>query len=198
MIKLWVFDMGGVLVRDIECLPRILAFLGCGEEELRRPGFQRAQHEYGLGLIGEGELWRRYEELTGRKVPPYGESLLGKYFFPRLDEPTAELLLKLKARGGPVVCGTNTGDAHYQAHLRLGQYAVFDRVYASQLMHLAKPDPAFYRHILNAEGVPPEETFFTDDFPKNVEAARALGIAAFTYTGAEALREQLASLGIPL
>jgi putative hydrolase of the HAD superfamily len=78
----------------------------------------------------------------------------------------------------------------------LGQYAVFDKVYASHLMGLAKPDADFFTYILKAEGMKPEEVFFTDDLARNAEAAAGLGIASLAYTGADALRVWLCSLGI--
>lgn len=196
MIRLCIFDMGGVLVRDINCWPEISAFLGVEESVVRDPAFSETQRQYGLGRIGEDEIWRRFTRITGKPVPPHEGSIMGRFFTPHPDQATADVINELKARGIRVVCGTNTGDAHYAIHQELGQYSIFDRVYASHLIHLAKPDPAFYTHILNAEGVKPEEAFFTDDWPPNAEAASKLGMASFTYTDADTLRSQLHSLGI--
>jgi HAD superfamily hydrolase (TIGR01509 family) len=58
---------------------------------------------------------------------------------------------------------------------------VFDHTYASHLIHLAKPDPAFYRHILDAEGAAPAQALFLDDREVNVEAAAGLGIHAVLF-----------------
>jgi hypothetical protein len=51
-----------------------------------------------------------------------------------------------------VVAGTNTLDVHYRIHAELGDYEAFAHTYASHLIHVAKPDPAFYRHILDCRG----------------------------------------------
>jgi putative hydrolase of the HAD superfamily len=198
MIRLCIFDMGGVVVRDINCWPEISAFLNISEERIRDPAFSEVQHQYGLGRIDEDEVWRRFTQITARPVPLHQGSILGRFFTPRLDQATVDVITKLKAGGTRVVCGTNTGDAHYTVHQQLNQYGMFDRVYASHLMHLAKPDPAFYTHILEAEQVKPEEAFFTDDWPPNAEAASKLGIVGFTYTGADTLINQLRSLGISI
>jgi putative hydrolase of the HAD superfamily len=198
MIRLCIFDMGGVVVRDINCWPEIAAFLGIGENVIKDPAFSEAQHQYGLGRIDEDEVWRRFTQITGRPVPPHEGSILGRFFTPHTDRATVDVITKLKARGIRVVCGTNTGDAHYAVHRQLNQYGIFDRVYASHLIHLAKPDPAFYTHILDAEQVKPEEAFFTDDWPPNAEMAAGLGMAGFTYTGADTLISQLRSLGISI
>lgn len=196
MIRLCIFDMGGVVVRDINCWPEISAFLGVEESIIRDPAFSETQHQYGLGHIDEDEVWRRFTQITGRPVPPHEGSIMGRFFAPHSDQATVDVINKLKARGIRVVCGSNTGDAHYTVHQQLEQYGIFDRVYASHLIHLAKPDPAFYTYILDAEAVKQEEAFFTDDWPPNVEAASKLGIAGFIYTGADPLRNQLRSLGI--
>jgi putative hydrolase of the HAD superfamily len=188
--------MGGVVVRNYGIWPQLLEFLGETEADVLVPAFKAAQHEYGLGLIDEDEAWARYTAATGKALPPHEGTLMGKFFTPTLDEPTVAIIRELKRQGIRVVCGTNTGDAHYTAHVQLGQYSVFDEVYASHLMHLAKPDPAFFTHILNAEGIKPEEAFFTDDWAINAEAAAKLGIAGFTYTGAETLRHSLNSIGL--
>jgi putative hydrolase of the HAD superfamily len=190
--------MGGVVARNIHIWPQLLEFLGQKESDVLVPEFQKAQHEYGLGLISEDEIWSRYTRATGKAVPPHEGSLMGKFFAPLLDEPTVQLIRDLKKQGLRVVCGTNTGDAHYVIHNKLNQYAVFDKVYASQLIHISKPDAAFYYHILDAEGAKPAEAFFTDDYAQNVEAAAKLGITAFLFTDAAALRNDLRSIGIAL
>lgn len=39
-----------------------------------------------------------------------------------------------------------------------------------------KPDPAFFRAVLEGESVRPEELLFADDGPANIAAADRLGI----------------------
>lgn len=196
MMKLGIFDMGGVVVQGYQIWPRLRRFLGYVEHEAIAPAFNIVMAEYCRGLISEGEVWKRYTRITGRALPPHEGSLMTKFFTPCMDAALGELLLKLKARGIRIVCGTNTIDAHYAVHKRLGQYDDFDTVYASHLIHKAKPDTAFFTHILAAEGALPEETFFTDDRPANVEAAAALGIAAFVFSNAAALANQLRAAAI--
>jgi FMN phosphatase YigB (HAD superfamily) len=96
--------------------------------------------------------------------------------------------------GARVVAGTNTISPHYEIHLQKGDYRVFDAVYASHLMGLAKPDPAFYTYILEHEDCPADRAVFVDDFPENVEAARQLGIHSFVFTDTEKLKKNLAAL----
>jgi putative hydrolase of the HAD superfamily len=190
--------MGGVMIRDFHIAPELLPFLGFAENSFaeidKRLGKELLRH--GRGEISEEEFWKRYTEITGRTLPPHDEALLGKFFHPRMDEPTVEIVRELKAAGMRMVAGTNVIDAHYTIHRKLGQYAVFDKVYASHLMGIAKPDPAFYEHILRAEGIQAADAFFTDDTAENVSAASVAGLNAFLYTTADALRKHLCMLGV--
>ncbi|GAA1430236.1 HAD-IA family hydrolase [Microlunatus lacustris] len=55
---------------------------------------------------------------------------------------------------------------------------VFDAHFYSCEVGLAKPDPAYFTHVLQTLGVAPEEALFLDDTAVNVEAAAGLGIRA--------------------
>lgn len=185
--------MGGVLCRDFDIGPETARRLGIGVGDFRAfiepdiMAFMRGD------LDGAG-FWRRFEARSGLSVP---EDYWATLFTPRLDEGTVRLVHELAGRSR-VVCGTNTIAEHYAIHAALGQYGAFHAVYASHLMRKAKPEPAFWLAILEAEGVPPERAFFVDDFPENVEAARALGLQSRLYASAEGLREELLALGAPL
>jgi len=62
---------------------------------------------------------------------------------------------------------------------------------------LLKPDPAIYRRLFDRYGLPPEECFFIDDNPLNVECAWHLGMAAHRFLGdAAALRRALKEKGV--
>ncbi|MCL2479829.1 MAG: HAD-IA family hydrolase, partial [Treponema sp.] len=157
---------------------------------------QEAMHRHSIGEIGEEHFWFLYRMITGRAVLP-GESLLGKFFHPKINETVLQVLAELKASGIRTICATNVIDAHYRIHHKLNQYAVFDRVYASHLMGVAKPDPAFFSYILGAERINASEAFFTDDTAVNVDAARNAGLNAFVFTDAASLRKQLQLFGLP-
>lgn len=62
---------------------------------------------------------------------------------------------------------------------------------------VAKPDRQIFEILLDRYRLAPAATVFMDDSPRNVDAARALGINAVHYTGAEQLRQELRALGIP-
>ena len=190
--------MGGVMVRDFRMAPELLPFLGLGEKSFEDIDKRliEALLRHSRGEISENDFWVLYTQISGRALPPHEGSLFGKFFHPKMDGPTEQLVRELKAAGMRVVAGTNVIDAHYRIHHELNQYDIFDKVYASHLMGIAKPDPAFFGYILKAENIQAGEAFFTDDFIENVNAAAEAGLNAFHYTDAATMRKQLLSLGL--
>jgi len=173
----FVFDMGNVLSLDVDVLPPIAARLGLTIEQIT----DYAGDDFGELLVGAKTaevFWQGFNRHFGMDVR---EDLLITCFHPSNDARMERLILDLKAAGHRVVCGTNAFEKHYRYHLEHGEYAVFDRVYASNLMGVAKPSPEFFRHILEQEGWQAGDSFFVDDRAVNVEAARELGMRAFLY-----------------
>lgn len=187
-MKVCVFDVGGVMVDGFDVKPLIAEQFGMTQDELR-PLMDEAGYELlHTGRISSSEFWTRFTAATGLQA--HGE-YWGAFFHPVRRPRMYDLVERLKAGGTRVVAGTNTLDSHYRIHSELGDYDVFDHTYASNLMHVAKPDPAFYQRILDAEGVAPRAALFIDDFPVNVAAAAALGIHAVLFESQDSAIEQV-------
>ena len=189
MVKLYIFDMGGVVSLDADVSKQIAERLGFASGKL----WEILREEItGLmaGSITTEEFWRRCSLKSGRRVD---EDLWTLYFHPRPNLMVIEMIRELKNEAR-VVVGTNTIESHYLVHSENGDYDIFDRVYASHQMGLVKPDLAFYTYILDREGCSAAETVFVDDTEENVEAARTLGIRSFLFTGAEKLGRDLAAV----
>jgi putative hydrolase of the HAD superfamily len=199
-MKLLIFDMGGVLANRTTVIPDMAAAWNITADDFFRGAGSdpSADHTspYNLGDIGElmrGKLtieqfWKNFSRRTGIAVSgdPWYD-----YFKPALNAGTLQLLSDLKASGHRAVCGTNTLDSHYRRHVERGDYAPFDKVYASHLMGIIKPDPEFWRFILTEEEAKLSGAFFIDDNQENVEAAEKLGLAVHLFTTAEKLRAAL-------
>ena len=79
---------------------------------------------------------------------------------------------------------------------RLGIAEDFDYIINSSEVRFTKPDPNIYFAALNTVGATPGQTLFIDDNAGHVAAATRLGIAGYTYTGADGLRQKLNYLGL--
>lgn len=76
---------------------------------------------------------------------------------------------------------------------RLGS---FDAVTISGFEKAAKPAPQAYEIACRALDVRPADTFFVDDNPDNVSAARALGMTAHLFVTPEGLENALVEAGL--
>lgn len=186
MEKIYIFDMGGVVAQQTNVLPQVAAHLGISLEDVRA-----WSKEYAIplmeGKLSTREFWEIFSERSGISVE---EELFGKFFQPVLDTDIYTLIKRLKSRHR-VVCGTNTIVEHYAFHVKRGDYQVFDAVYASHLIGIAKPRPEFFQHILEQEKIPPSQAVFIDDSFENVAPAQRLGIHAIHFEGYDTLVNSL-------
>ena len=63
-----------------------------------------------------------------------------------------------------------------------------------------KPEKELYQILFDTYGLKPEESFFVDDQPLNIQAAQALGMAGhvFDQNNIDALRKALREVGVQL
>ena len=186
MKTLYIFDMGGVLTCNFNDTPVISDYLGITEEKFfvyTGENFRKLMD----GKIDSNEFWVRFSLRYGKKIK---EELFSKFFNPGTIQGTKDIIEQLKS-DSRVVCGTNTIDSHYYYLLNQGSYDIFDEVYASNLMGISKPDPDFYWHILNKEGIKPENTIFVDDTEENILSAQKIGINSILFTNSDFLKQQI-------
>jgi len=182
-VTLYIFDMGGVVVHNNDVFPDVLSYLDIDQEEFLTFAGENLEELYN-GKVSTDEFWARFSRRYGREVK---EELFGKFFHPSIDQELVALITQVKTHSR-VVCGTNTFDPHYDYHLSLGHYAIFDAVFASNKIGLSKPDPEFFRYILKNEAVNPENAFFVDDEEVNVLSAERMGINATLFRDSKSLR----------
>ena len=192
-----VFDIGGVLVDwqphlawgDTLTEVKARAFMdraGFAALNRRADGGERfADLAAELEDADDGALLAAYPSLYSRSVR---QAVPG----------TWAVLDDLLARGVPVHAITNwsaeTWPEGVRAHPRLG--TAFRTLVISGREGVTKPDRAIFDLLCRRAGVGPERCVFVDDGPHNVEGARAAGMDAIHFTGADALRVALADRGL--
>jgi len=200
-IRLAMFDMGGVLAQHSDCKmeKKILNYFGVyqyGSFSELDPGLVPLMEKMSEDLITEDQFWDTFSELTGISIPGHEESIWGKFFNPSIDEEVLTLIKRIKKTGTRVVLASNTEPAHQRIHNRRGDYALFDKVYTSCLLHEVKPHAEFFEKILRNEKIEASDVFFTDDYQSNCDAASALGIVSYKFAGAQGLERRLIDLGV--
>jgi putative hydrolase of the HAD superfamily len=179
-----MFDLGNVVITDVEVTECIQQCLG-----ERAPAFVNLYSQYVVDLMtGRMDSREFWDTLPGPRVD---EDLLAACFHPKVDERMRTLLKRLKSSGGRLICATNTYESHFRILKSWEVLTLFDEIYASHLMGLAKPDHSFFEHIIEAEQSKGKHIFFTDDLRENVEAAAACGIDAYLFNGIESILDVL-------
>ena len=77
---------------------------------------------------------------------------------------------------------SNMGDIHWHYVQKMANdhgmplESIFDKMYVSYQIGLAKPDPRIFEHLIHDSGINPSETLYIDDFAENIAAGRQAGL----------------------
>ena len=121
----------------------------------------------------------------------------------RIEVDARMLRLVDRVRAAGVITALATNQQSYRGGFmlaNLGHEAHFDHQFHSFQVGLAKPDPAYFTHIVETLGIAPEEAVFVDDMAVNVRGARRAGLRAVHFSGTDTyghLRCRLRALGVP-
>ena len=198
-IKNIIFDLGGVLLDiDLNYCMRQMQALGIDLDAFKKKGMQTPigtkAAVLGEGMVANGimHLYQTGDITTEaflegvRKYCKEGttrEQVLEAWNSCCISIPSYRLnkLRELKQKRYTICMLSNTNEAHWQDIVEKcfgGQEVVdelFDHVFLSQEMHMAKPNDEIYLEVLRHINAKAEECFFLDDSSANLEAAAALG-----------------------
>ena len=195
MIKTVIFDLGGVLVRTENKLPR-----------------QELAEKHGMSYRELSDLVYRTESATLAmvgKVPAgdHQQAILKNLNLPldsfsafedefwggdRLDSHLVDFIQGLRGEYRTVLL-SNAWDNLRKLLEGLWKIDdVFDEIFISAEMGLAKPDPAIYKIVIDSLGQDPSELIFVDDFIENIKAAREASINAIHFRNREQALADLA------
>ena len=186
MIKTILFDMGGVVITlaQPQAIERFKA-LGLKDAEQRLDAYTQ-QGIFGdleSGKITDEDFRRELSVLVGRELT-WQECLNAwKGYCGDVPKRNLRKMKELRERGYRVVLLSNTnpfmmswvmsnefdGEGHSLAYY-------LDAAYESYKCGAMKPDAKFFNAVIEGEKLIPSETLFIDDGPRNIEAAKALGI----------------------
>ncbi len=198
-IKAVIFDVGGVLVRTFDHSGRHAweSRLGLATGELEAIVLNSAMgHRAQRGEISDAELWRWVQSRfnLGDELPAFRHDF---WKGDAVDEQLARLIRGLRKRYQTAII-SNANDTLMDTLAQYDLLDEFDLVVGSAYEGIMKPDPAIFRRALEKLGRFPEETVFIDDAPKNIDAARSLGMAAVLFTPQTDIEKELAVLGVAI
>ncbi len=198
-----VFDMGQVLIYwNGDHFMELMDVPVGDREALGRELFRETEWvRLDQGTITEEEVIERVSARLPQRLRPYVERMTSHWWEMPLRpmEGMGELVGELKGMGYGVYLLSN-------ASVRLPEY--FDKIPGSQYFDgrivsaewkLLKPQREIYETLFREYSLTPEECFFIDDSPANIEAARQAGMPGAVFHGDVALlRRALNAAGIPV
>lgn len=187
-----VFDYGEVLSTRTTAVPKLAATMGVAVEEFEAAYWaERDPYDRGLGDL---EYWTALGARVGTKVDEaLSDELTGIDVagWSNLAPSSLELLESLSEAGANLALLSNA-PAAFGRWVRSQEWArVFRETLFSGDVKCAKPDPEIFRLLLDKLGAEPADCLFFDDRQSNVDGARAVGIQAHLWDGAEAARAAL-------
>jgi putative hydrolase of the HAD superfamily len=199
MITHLFFDVGGVLGNsgwgaDARALAVERFGLDGDDFDLR--------HREVVGQWEEGRLsLDEYLECTVFDVPRPFTPADFKAFMLAQSHPNPEAVAvaaALAATGRYRLATINNESAELNAHRlkHFGLAPIFTAFFSSCWLGVAKPARRIYELALAMSQAEPARSVLIDDREQNLPPARALGMRAIRYTGAERLRQDLAALGV--
>jgi putative hydrolase of the HAD superfamily len=193
-----VFDYGEVISREPTQADRALL--------VQRSGIPAAQfwvaywaHRDGLdrGTTSIADYWRAVGRDNGvdfRAIDVHELWAIDHRGWLSVDPATLDVLHALAAGGTRLALLSNAG-ADFVGWLRHGSFApLFERVFVSGELQLAKPDAAIYEHVITELGIEASDFLFVDNRSENVEGAQAVGGDGHVFTDAATLESWLRSI----
>jgi putative hydrolase of the HAD superfamily len=200
-----IFDFGGVLglPQDLDGLDGIAPLVGLERDELRRR-YQAGRPGLDRGTVGLEEYWRGI--FAAGSVRPTPEQLAQAQradvlSWTRINAPMIAWADAVRAAGHTTSILSNMPTdilAWMRGSRSFDWIGKFPVAVFSCDVGLIKPDPAIYELCLKRLGARPSDSLFIDDMPPNVEAARALGMAAIHFRSTpQVVREAAERWGLP-
>ena len=201
MIRAVLLDVDGVLVTGrpqdgLHWSHDLERDLGIVPELLQRRFF--APHWTDV-VTGRAGLHETLTPVLAEIAPAVRSEALLEYWFAhdaRLEEALLEDIATLRRNVLTVALASN--QEHLRARYlseRLGLAGHVDHFYYSAAIGARKPDSAFYRHVEQALGQPPETLLLIDDTLENIRAARQAGWRAVHWTAPRRLGDIVAEAG---
>jgi putative hydrolase of the HAD superfamily len=191
-----VFDLGGVLItwRPQEIID---AFYADPESRaaVRRDVFQHADWiEMDRGTMDEPTLCARFAQRLGRPVAEMAALLDHVRASLQPIPETVELAQKLRERGLALYALSNISVPMFEHIASYPLFRLFAGTVVSGAIKMVKPERAIFEHLAQRFAIDYAESVFIDDLPRNVDAARSVGLTSILFADAAQCERELEPL----
>ena len=140
-----------------------------------------------VGLITEWEMYERISKqinLPPEQIRDEWQSLI------KVDKELVGIIKEIRKKY-PVYLLSNAIEPFLTRILSEHElYPLFDKIFISSEMGIAKPGAEFFLHVLSDVGVKPENAVMIDDNPANIAGANSCGIDGILYTDRESFMRE--------
>jgi HAD superfamily hydrolase (TIGR01509 family) len=191
-VRFIVFDLGGVIMSG-GYLPFIHKYcLECLTPEGKKH-VDYLEHQVNLGKITEQQFYKEIQRVFHVELTP--------------KQMHARIVAKMQANASliqhipqlkPARMALFTNSIGHMAIKVLRQRRVpikkiFHRLFLSNRIHLAKPDPEAYRYVVKRLRAKPEEVLMVDDRPENIAAAKRVGMRGIVFKDTNQFKRAIAA-----
>jgi putative hydrolase of the HAD superfamily len=189
-----VFDYGGVLAfSDRRIVDQFVCeSLNLTTHELKCSAAQERRKAIKKG-VPQSDFWQEYAKARGIVLSDDWKKTFNQILEGSLgiNFEMFNLIDELKRREIVVGLLSNIGKVSAHTINQFGYYSSFDHCLLSCEMGVEKPNPRAYQILVEKIGIPPSDIVFFDDLPRNIDAAKKVGLDAVLFESAEQVREVL-------
>ena len=198
MIKLILFDLGGVIIKipDNKNYDRLGKVAGTSSANAERIVKEKAE------LFESGKITlSEFEKRAARELKIDPKEVQWLTFFKKMAKPDRAMIkLVTELKRNYTIAYLSNADRWRHGHVRnhvIKKFEyLFDYKFVSFKLGCVKPYPPIYKKVLAELRLKPSEVIFIDNVSKNVMGARAVGINSIIFTGIKKLESDLKECGI--
>jgi len=197
MITTIIFDLAEVYIQGmIGVEDRLQPILGIKTEEIYPKIRGEMVGSLFRGEITEEEYWSKIIEKNNWKVDVESLKKAMRDNFEEI-EGMRQILEKLKEKGFKLgLLSVHAKEWVEYCEKKYDYHRLFHSVLYSFEVKLRKPEKRIYELILQKLDSKPEECIFVDDKPKNLAAAKELGMKTILFRSASQLETELRNMGV--
>ncbi len=197
MIKLVIFDLGGVIIdySEVYYCEYISEKFKVNFKKVIDT-FKPLSKSLEKGEIELNDMYKGMKKGLGIR----GDVSWNKVFYEKskLDLNMVNLVNTL-SKNYKIAILSNISISRYLLARKLYLYKLhYERAFLSGYLGMVKPEQNIYKHVISQFNVKPEESVFIDNLKENTYAAEELGIKSITFINYESLLPQLKKYGIKI
>jgi HAD superfamily hydrolase (TIGR01509 family) len=189
-IKALVFDLGGVITHG-GYLDFVHHYVGRNLSPAAKKRIEQLEHQVNLATISEAEFYGKVQKEFKVHLTP---KQMHNYIVKHMQTNKALIKYIPHLKKAKVALFTNSIGHISTEMLKLRHLEgkrIFDKVFLSNIMHLAKPSQSSYHFVISHLKVKPSEALMVDDRKENIDAAKKAGMQGIAFKNVGQFKKEL-------